>query len=215
MTIGKSAGRSVRMSSRRSRAYGRLQEAEAERESGRRSGQEAPEPGVFHFNRGMLEDDGGAALLRAGPERRSSRWRRESKRKDPTGPGLTGSAAGVPADAGADWPAVAAVTAPPQPALVHFGEREEADDRSLIAGRKRSERAGPGEGAEAKKLAKPSALKRYRKAIDSAFRRGWETFIANLYNVTLTPISSPSPSSSPPPRPARLSRTASALVEYR
>lgn len=33
-----------------------------------------------------------------------------------------------------------------------------------------------------------------RQALDRAFRRGWEAFIANLYSVTLTPVTAPSPS---------------------
>lgn len=31
------------------------------------------------------------------------------------------------------------------------------------------------------------------QALDRAFRRGWEAFITNLYSVTLTPVTSPSP----------------------
>lgn len=45
---------------------------------------------------------------------------------------------------------------------------------------------------------KSNKMKQYKKTIDRAFRRGWETFIANLYTVSLS-RSAATPSEVPPP----------------
>ncbi|CAB1345601.1 unnamed protein product [Coregonus sp. 'balchen'] len=100
--------------------------------------------------------------------------------------------------------------------LVHFAIREEADDQVLIKDKKRGreeeeeeERKMKGQ-EEMKVMRKRSMLKNYRKTFDRVFRRGWETFITNLYSVTLTPDSSSSSSS-----PSKEMHHASALAEHR
>ncbi|XP_036843085.1 uncharacterized protein sb:cb1058 [Oncorhynchus mykiss] len=96
--------------------------------------------------------------------------------------------------------------------LVHFASREEADDQVLIKDNKRGREEEEEEmkrQEEMKVMRKRSTLKNYRKTFDRAFRRGWETFVTNLYSVTLTPDSS----SSPPP--SREMHHSSALAEYR
>ncbi|KAM7377473.1 hypothetical protein PAMA_013996 [Pampus argenteus] len=98
-----------------------------------------------------------------------------------------------------------------EPPLIHFPVREEADDQVLLRDKKRGreeegeeeegeeERRVRREQEEGMKMVKRNTIKNYRKALDRAFRRGWEAFITNLYSVTLTPVtSSPSPSSSSP-----------------
>ncbi|XP_059210924.1 cilia- and flagella-associated protein 251 [Centropristis striata] len=92
-----------------------------------------------------------------------------------------------------------------EPTLVHFQVREEADDQVLIRDKKRGreeegeeERRMRREQEEGMKVVKRNTVKNYRKALDRAFRRGWEAFITNLYSVTLTPVTSSSPSSSSP-----------------
>lgn len=97
--------------------------------------------------------------------------------------------------------------------LVHFASREEADDQVLIKdeNRGREEEKEEMKGQEGMKvMRKRSTLKNYRKTFDRAFRRGWETFVTNLYSVTLTPDSSSSSSS-----PSREMHHSSALAEYR
>ncbi|XP_030018772.1 uncharacterized protein LOC115439019 [Sphaeramia orbicularis] len=90
-------------------------------------------------------------------------------------------------------------------ALVHFPVPEEADDQVLIRDKKRGrveegeeERRMKREQEEGMKVVKRNTMKNYRKALDRAFRRGWEAFITNLYSVTLTPVTPSSPSSSSP-----------------
>ncbi|XP_044039206.1 vicilin-like seed storage protein At2g18540 [Siniperca chuatsi] len=92
-----------------------------------------------------------------------------------------------------------------EPTLVHFPVREEADDQVLIRDKKRGrdeegeeERRMRREQEEGMKVVKRNTMKNYRKALDRAFRRGWEAFITNLYSITLTPETSSSPSSSSP-----------------
>ncbi|XP_029931885.1 uncharacterized protein LOC115376450 [Myripristis murdjan] len=102
-----------------------------------------------------------------------------------------------------------------EPALVHFEVREHADDQVLIRDKKRGrdeEENGQGEEdregeeerrmrmeqEEGMKMVKRNTMKNYRKALDRAFRRGWEAFITNLYSVTLTPITSSTPPPSSP-----------------
>lgn len=45
---------------------------------------------------------------------------------------------------------------------------------------------------------KSNKMKQYKKTIDRAFRRGWGTFLANLYTVSLS-RSTATPSEAPPP----------------
>ncbi|XP_061092935.1 KN motif and ankyrin repeat domain-containing protein 3 [Conger conger] len=198
--------------------------------------------GVFDFNQGMLEDDGTATLLRKTPARRSSRWRRKSgsrkKRleaepedcapaEESASPARAGETLEVVDSAAPQTMEVVDSAAPqtmevvdsaaPQTLeaghlLVHFSVREEADDHVLIS--KTAERETEGlRGDEEVKVAKRGKLKNYRKALDRALRRGWETFVCSLYSVTLTPISSTetSPSSSS----ATTARQSSAIAEYR
>ncbi|KAM6909433.1 uncharacterized protein FYW49_013265 [Xenentodon cancila] len=189
---------------------------------------------VFDFTDGMLEDDG-ETLLQRKPSRRSSRWRRCSRRKQkeeraedekpPEGkqsPGLLSPPdASVPEDSRAkieveienlkrteeeNEKAGKGNEAP----LVHFPVREDADDQVLIRDKKRGreedgeeeeeeeERKMKREQEEGMKMVKRNTVKHYRKAFDRALRRGWETFITNLYSVTLTPVTSSSPPSSSP-----------------
>uniref|UniRef100_A0A3B4VIU6 Sb:cb1058 n=2 Tax=Seriola dumerili TaxID=41447 RepID=A0A3B4VIU6_SERDU len=89
-----------------------------------------------------------------------------------------------------------------EPALVHFPVREDEDDQVLIRDKKRGreeegeeERRMKREQEEGMKVVKRNTMKNYRKALDRAFRRGWEAFITNLYSVTLTPVTSSSPPS--------------------
>ncbi|XP_077400633.1 uncharacterized protein LOC144035098 [Vanacampus margaritifer] len=123
--------------------------------------------------RGPPEDDG-QMLLRGTP---GGRWRRTSSRRtqkqgasheasplDPAGPG-------VPEFPDRGNP------------LTHFACREDADDQVLIRDKKRMKR----EQEEVMKVVKRNTVKTCRKAVDRAFRRGWQMFLANIYSVTLTP----------------------------
>ncbi|XP_048885767.1 uncharacterized protein sb:cb1058 isoform X2 [Brienomyrus brachyistius] len=64
---------------------------------------------------------------------------------------------------------------------------------------------------EEMKAVKKKSLRNYTRAIDRAFRRGWETFVANLNSVTLSPISASPPSSHSPTEIGHRS----SLAEYR
>ncbi|XP_071333889.1 cilia- and flagella-associated protein 251 [Trachinotus anak] len=105
-----------------------------------------------------------------------------------------------------------------EPALVHFPVREDEDDQVLIRDKKRGreeegeeERRMQREQEEGMKVVKRSTMKTYRKALDRAFRRGWEAFITNLYSVTLTPVTSSSP---PSPSSKKKHQDNSALAEF-
>ncbi|XP_076026937.1 uncharacterized protein LOC143016458 [Genypterus blacodes] len=107
-----------------------------------------------------------------------------------------------------------------KPALVHFPIRDEADDQVLIRDKKRGREEEKEEEKkmrkvqeEEMKVMKRSTLKTYRKAFDRAFRRGWETFITNLYSVTLTPVTSSTPSSSSPASKTKYEQN-SVLAEF-
>ncbi|XP_017565405.1 uncharacterized protein sb:cb1058 [Pygocentrus nattereri] len=175
------------------------------------------EHSIFDFNQGMMEDDG-AMLLQRKPSRLSRRWSRKSSRrtkveqncleKESQSKGTEServSAVEQNPDIQSDSKAEARSTSrAPEPMLVHFSIQVEADDQALISERKEKlremeeEKRGETEektGRENMKVMKRSTLRSYRKAFDRAFRRGWETFVANLYTVTLTPISSSSSSS--------------------
>ncbi|KAL7880254.1 hypothetical protein SRHO_G00025080 [Serrasalmus rhombeus] len=172
------------------------------------------EHSIFDFNQGMMEDDG-ATLLQRKPSRLSCRWSRKSSRrnkveqncleKESQSKGTEServSAVEQNPDIQSDSKAEAGSTSrAPEPMLVHFSIRVEADDQALISERKEKRREMEEEkrgemeektGRENMKVMKRSTLRSYRKAFDRAFRRGWETFVANLYTVTLTPISSSS-----------------------
>ncbi|XP_056225334.1 uncharacterized protein sb:cb1058 [Seriola aureovittata] len=106
-----------------------------------------------------------------------------------------------------------------EPALVHFPVREDEDDQVLIRDKKRGreeegeeERRMKREQEEGMKVVKRNTMKNYRKALDRAFRRGWEAFITNLYSVTLTPVTSSSP---PSPLSKKQQRNNSVLAEFR
>ncbi|XP_036452262.1 uncharacterized protein sb:cb1058 [Colossoma macropomum] len=174
------------------------------------------EHSIFDFNQGMMEDDG-ATLLQRKPSRLSRRWSRKSSRRTKAEQNCLeresqskgteterASAVDQNPDVQSETKAEAGSTSrAPEPMLVHFSIREEADDQALISERKEKQREmeekkrGEMEGktgGENMKVMKRSTLRSYRKAFDRALRRGWETFVANLYSVTLTPISSSSSS---------------------
>ncbi|TWW63363.1 uncharacterized protein sb:cb1058 [Takifugu flavidus] len=156
------------------------------------------------FSEGVMEDDG-ETLLQRKASRRSSRWRRSSRRKQRE---TEGDPAGMeePAEGQAEAPGSQEVVlqesagGPGEPTLGHFTNREEADDRVLIrdaerghGGEGEEERRAAREQKEGMKMVKRMTAKNYRKALDQALRRGWEAFITNLYSITLTPVTSPSP----------------------
>ncbi|XP_042368729.1 vicilin-like seed storage protein At2g18540 [Plectropomus leopardus] len=169
------------------------------------------------FNEGLMEDDG-ETLLQRKPSRRSSRWRRSSRRKQKEGkpeedaardegPSLCTES---PADALEDARVTIEIELEKvkkmeeagrgmEPTLVHFTVREDEDDQVLIRDKKRGreeegeeERRMKREQEEGMKVVKRNSVKTYRKALDRALRRGWEAFITNLYSVTLTPVTSSS-----------------------
>ncbi|XP_059932814.1 uncharacterized protein sb:cb1058 [Gadus macrocephalus] len=164
-----------------------------------------PEGEGFDANDGVTEGDDGETLLRVKVSRGGpgSRWsRRGSRRKPreappPPEPELT---EGPPPSLGVG------VTEGHEPmgALIHFTVTGDADDQVLIRDKKRGreeeeeeegeeERRLRREQEEGMKTLKRNTVKNYRKALDRAFRRGWEAFITNLYSVTLNPVTSPPP----------------------
>ncbi|KAL6118725.1 uncharacterized protein ACO6RY_03460 [Pungitius sinensis] len=247
MTIGKNSGRSSarapKFLDKSSGFYGRLDEPEAAGQGEEARGEEAEEVcnrtgdrrrdgsvvhptgadereevGAFDLDEGMMEDDG-ETLLQRKPGRRSSRWRRSSRRKQKVGRGEEGES---PADAPAPQDTRGMIpdemeevkkteeeeekaARGKEPEVVHFPIRGDADDQVLIRDKKRGreeegeeERRMKREQEEGMKVVKRNSVKNYRKALDRAFRRGWEAFITNLYSVTLTPVTSSSPPSSSP-----------------
>uniref|UniRef100_A0A3P9J6K4 Sb:cb1058 n=1 Tax=Oryzias latipes TaxID=8090 RepID=A0A3P9J6K4_ORYLA len=152
-------------------------------------------------------------LLRRKPSRLSSRWRRSTRKKE-----KEEDQAEKPAEASVQEDIRGKIEAEIEemrrteeenekdrlgkgPALVHFTIRGDADDQVLIRDKKRvredeegdeEERKMKREQEEGMKVLKRKTAKNYRKpqAFDRALRRGWETFVANLYSVTLTPMSS-------------------------
>ncbi|XP_028658306.1 uncharacterized protein sb:cb1058 [Erpetoichthys calabaricus] len=204
MTIGKNSRkypRSPKFVDQSNGLYGRLKEAEVpeenfhQTEAGQQSSEKGSETGVFDFNSGMADDDGTKSLL----QRKSSR--RCSKRKKDTDKStyLKEREKNVITTETSAEATVAHPDLPEEPAF----QCEIVEDDNLILIDKRKHRK-----AEEKdtRVAKRSTMKQYRQAIDRAFRRGWETFIANLYSVTITPIVvSPTSSSSKP---------SSAFVDY-
>ncbi|XP_028850032.1 uncharacterized protein LOC114798459 [Denticeps clupeoides] len=237
MTIGKSSKkvklpRTPSFLDRSGGFYGRLDETEAVGLEGSKA-EPTPLPawevkeehGVFDFNQGMMEDDG-ATLLTRKPSRRSGRWSRRSSKRSTVSQEKEYQSAGRDMETPACLDGSLVPTQSkgvssaqgPEPTVVHFSITEEADDQVLIRGRKwesveekkkrKDGKTGTGEGLEVEKR---NTLKNYRKALDRAFRRGWETFITNLYSVTLTPVTSAETSSSAKSRQIHNS----ALVDYR
>ncbi|KAK7909567.1 hypothetical protein WMY93_014251 [Mugilogobius chulae] len=190
--------------------YGRLDEPEIP------TGQDL-KPQTVEDVEVFTEDDGEMLLTRktGSSSRRSSRWRRSLRRKDERKE-QRGSEERSQDEVTAE--VTIQVQLQTEPALVHFPVPEEADDRVLIRDRKeeqeQEENRHVREQEEGMKALKRKSSKNYRKALDRAFRRGWETFITNLYSVTLTPSSSDSaPSSSDSsPRPKKRQHTSSSSV---
>ncbi|XP_035480240.1 cilia- and flagella-associated protein 251 [Scophthalmus maximus] len=204
---------------------------------------EKEETEAFDFNEGVMEDDG-ETLLRRKPSRRSSRWRRSSRRKQKEGKIEEDAAQDERPSLGKQSPAephgqegTGVMTEVEmeklkkmgednekagrgkEPVLVHFPVREDEDDQVLIRDKKRGreeegeeERRMKREQEEGMKVVKRTTMKNYRKALDRAFRRGWEAFITNLYSVTLTPETSPSP---PSPSLNKMYQHSSVLAEFR
>ncbi|XP_041634844.1 vicilin-like seed storage protein At2g18540 [Cheilinus undulatus] len=201
------------------------------------------ESDAFHFSEGMMEDDG-ETLLQRNTGRRSSRWRRSSRRKQKEGKMEEDPARDERPSLGRESPSDPQVLEHTrvmieiemekkmdedkendrrgkEPTLVHFPAREDADDQVLIRDKKRGreeegeeERKMKREQEEGMKMVKRNSVKNYRKALDRAFRRGWEAFITNLYSVTLTPMTSSSqPSSSPASK--KKEQHSSVLAEFR
>ncbi|KAK1889780.1 putative lipoprotein [Dissostichus eleginoides] len=105
--------------------------------------------------------------------------------------------------------------------MVHFPVREDEDDQVLIRDKKRGreeegeeERRMKKEQEEGLKVVKRNTVNNYRKALDRAFRRGWEAFITNLYSVTLTPVTSSSPTSASSPSSKKKHQHNSVLAEF-
>ncbi|XP_024143208.1 ABC transporter F family member 4 [Oryzias melastigma] len=174
--------------------------------------------------------DDGETLLRRKPSRLSSRWRRSTRKKE-----KEADQEEKPVEASVQEDVRMKIEMEieemrrteeeigqqKEPALVHFTIRGDADDQVLIRDKKRvredeeedeEERKMKREQEEGMKVLKSKTVKNYRKAFDRALRRGWESFINNLYSVTLTPASS-SPSSSSPSLKKKNTHT-SVLAEF-
>ncbi|XP_054656163.1 uncharacterized protein sb:cb1058 [Dunckerocampus dactyliophorus] len=142
-----------------------------------------------------MEDDG-QMLLRATPSRWSSgRWRRSSRRRHKQRSSQEESPRDEMPDLGTASqvePHIMKVAVKEENLPVHLMCREDADDQVLIRDKTRMKR----EKEEGMKVVKRNTMKMYSKALDGAFRRGWEAFVANIYSITLTPVNlSSSPSS--------------------
>ncbi|XP_053716246.1 uncharacterized protein sb:cb1058 [Synchiropus splendidus] len=225
MTIGKSSRRSSTRSSIRapkfldksSGLYGRLDEPAGEGEvtSRMEGGQATETPAQVHvpvrevdveaFD-SMMEDDC-ETLLRRKPSRLSSRWRRSSRRKqreEEREDELEPKDKKPSLESEAKQDVKVAEDKRDTHVVVHFQIREDADDQVLIRDKNtredeqtEEERRMKKEQEDGVKAVKKISAKNYRKALDRALRRGWESFITNLYSVTLTPVTSSSSSPSP------------------
>lgn len=139
---------------------------------------EEQDHGIFDFDQGMMEDDG-ATLLQRKPSRLSRRWSRKSSRRSKTEqshPEKENQSKGPEAEACsvAQKPAVqseskadASASTAPEQVLVHFSNREEADDQALISERREKqkeleEKMRGGEMGE-NKVVKRSTLRNYRR----------------------------------------------------
>ncbi|XP_033961518.1 cilia- and flagella-associated protein 251 [Pseudochaenichthys georgianus] len=222
--------------------YGRLDEPETpgegeevrgqEVEETRDSNREASSPSVVHVsekeeveafdhNEGMMEDDA-ETLLQRKPSRRSGRWSRSSRRKQKEGRVEQDAAQEERPSAGTESTDTRVMIQVEtgkgkESTMVHFPVREDEDDQVLIRDKKRGreeQRRVKKEQEEGLKEVKRSTVKNYRKALDRAFRRGWEAFITNLYSVTLTPVTSSSPTSESSPSSKKKHQHNSVLAEF-
>lgn len=213
MTIGKNSRKSSVRSSLRAPKfldkstgfYGRLDEPEVTGEGEELRGKEVGERwdgtevgskdgGVvekaeaFDSSEGMMGDDG-ETLLQRKPSRRSSRWRRSTRRKQKEGRDEEDDSRDERPSVGTDMPATdfslevnqvvikvemgkedEQVGDVKQSALVHFAVREDADDQVLIRDKKRGrdeegdeERKMKKEQEEGMKMLKRNTVKNYRK----------------------------------------------------
>lgn len=184
--------------------------------------------GVFDFNEGMLEDDG-TTLLKRKPSRLSQRWsRKSSKRAKSDKTALESQSVGTETEPaslknlgeltkGNSLMESTCRTSEHLP--VHFSVREDADDQILITqgkvepweiDQKKKDEIAKEEDVAEMKVIKRSSFRNYRKILDKALRRGWESFVANLNSVTLAPI----PSASSSPTKAEMDRK-NALANFR
>lgn len=166
---------------------------------------------VLDFSEGMMEDDG-TTLLKRKPSRLSRRWSRKISRRTKSDKSSlemdiqhTETEVAPSINPSLDvhletHPETLSGIRALEPMLIYFSVREEDDDQKLIPEDKERQREmkekrreGAVEGkpdVENMKVVKRSSLRNYHKVLDKAFRRGWETFVANLYSVTFSPISS-------------------------
>lgn len=216
MTIGKNSRKSSMRSSVRapkfldksSGFYGRLDDPEApagveERwngEGGVQSSQRlstanmswVDEKGKAEdFTEGLMGDDG-ESLLQRKPSRRSSRWRRSSRRKQKEQEDAAKWDAEVQTETALTPEVVQVETVDrrargmKEPTLVHFAAREDADDHVLIRDKKRGrdqedeeeeeERRMKREQQEGLKMVKRNTVKNYRKVSET--RRRVHTFMS-------------------------------------
>ncbi|KAK5848523.1 hypothetical protein PBY51_006130 [Eleginops maclovinus] len=190
---------------------------------------------AFDHNEGMIEDDG-ETLLQRKHSRRSNRWRRSSRRKQKEGRVEQDAAQDDMPSPGSESPDTRVMIEVEmekvkkleektgnrmESTMVHFPVREDEDDQVLITDKKRGreeegeeERRMKKEQEEGLKVIKRNTVKNYRKALDQAFRRGWEAFITNLYSITLTPVTSSSPTSSSSPSSKKKHQHKSVLAEF-
>lgn len=143
---------------------------------------------AFDFSEGMMEDDG-ETLLQRTPSRRSSRWRRCSRRKQKEGKTEEDAARDERPSLGTEIPVAPhslednrvvikvemgkeneKAGGVKEPALVHFAAREDEDDQVLIRDKKRGrdeegqeERRMRREQEEGMKMVKRNTVKNYRK----------------------------------------------------
>ncbi|TSL34641.1 hypothetical protein Baya_6854 [Bagarius yarrelli] len=183
------------------------------------------------FSDGLMEDDG-TTLLKRKPSRLSRRWSRKSSRRTKSDkPSLDMDIVNTKTQAApsvelsldahlATEPETESGSRAPEPTLIHFSITEESDDQKLIPdGKERQkeikEKIKEGDvekraDIENIKVVKRNSFRNYRKVMDKALRRGWETFVANLYSVTLSPV----PSSVSTSSKAEMDRKA-ALADFR
>lgn len=160
MTIGKTRKKSLKFLDRADGSYWLLDEMEVPRErepiqqeqdQGRVGSGEEPEghstpsrsqsdnrePDIFHFNTGMMEDDGTATLLRKKPSRLSGHWRRRSgSKKWPNCRAEVHSANKEnmpPTVHMTEVPLQTETTEPAKPVLLHFSMKDDEDDKVLIS----------------------------------------------------------------------------------
>lgn len=170
---------------------------------------ERGEAEAFDFNEGMMEGDG-ETLLRRKPSRRSSRWRRSSKRKQKEGRAEEDAARDERPSLSTDSPVLEDTRViievqmetvqkveeedekageGKEPALVHFTVQEDADDQVLIRDKKRGreeegeeERRMKREQEEGMRVVKRNSVKNYRKVRGNRQRNTKR----ELYVVSLT-----------------------------